>query len=165
MDELDTYGYRWIRNTTRPAFEVRMRHWAHMDQKYFDTEAYRWILAHTEPTDLFVTGVVADWEEPQAFAVMAAGRRLVAAPELHSNPYITWPDRDERRRRYVAAATAPTPATSHALCDLVSEAGQGDTAYFLFPNSVAVESPALDPVFHGKYSSVYRVKAQSCGAA
>ena len=163
IEELDTYPYRWIRNTMRPAFEVRMRYWARMDQKYFDSEAYRWILANTEPTDLFVTSPVADWEEPQAFAVMAAARRLLVPPELHSNPYVTWVDRDERRRRYVAAATAPTPATAHALCDLVSEAGQGDSAYFLLPNDVAVESPALAPAFHGKYSSIYRVKAGSCG--
>jgi hypothetical protein len=165
MDELDTYGYRWIRNTTRPAFEVRMRLWARLDQKYFDGEAYRWILANTSPTDLFVTSPVPDWEEPQAFAVMAAARHLLVPPELHSNPYVTWTDRDERRRRYIAAITAPTPASARALCDLVTEAGQGDTAYFLLPNTLAVESPRLDPAFHGKNSSIYRVKTQGCGVS
>lgn len=164
MDEINAYGYRWIRNTMRPAFEVRMREYARLDQRYFDGEAYRWILANTSPTDLFVTSVVRDWEEPQAFAVMAAARRLVATPELHSNPYVTWTDRDERRRRYVAAATAtePTSDSTRALCDFVAEAGQGDTAYFLLPDSLAVESSALEPVFHGKYSSIYRVKTQGC---
>ncbi|HTZ79242.1 MAG TPA: hypothetical protein VMC10_15100 [Stellaceae bacterium] len=164
IEELDTYPYRWIRNTMRPAFEVRMRLWARMDEKYFDGEAYRWILANTAPGDLFVTDVVKDWEEPQAFAVMAAARRMVATPELHSNPYVTWTDRDARRRRYIAAALAPTPATSHALCDFAGEAGPDDHAYFLLPNSDTVESPALARVFHGDWSSIYRVDPERCAA-
>ena len=66
----------------------------------FDLAAYRFILAETPPDALFVTplgGAPDDPFDPGGFAVMAAGRKLVATHVLFSNPYVDWSEREKRR--------------------------------------------------------------------
>jgi hypothetical protein len=70
-----------------------------------------WILANTRPNDTFATPLAFDWADPAPFAVYAAGRKLVAAPLLHSNPYVLWEPREARRRQIPEAAAGDVPAT------------------------------------------------------
>jgi hypothetical protein len=150
----ETGPYHWIRNSMRPASESLMRKLAQYDRA-FDIGMYHWILAHTRPTDLFVsTGGV---------EVISAGRRQVAMPEVHSNPYVVWASREDRRLRFIAAITDGKPDSGRALCDLIAEAGTNNDAYFLLPNTLAVDSSAVELVLRGDYSSLYRVKTEDCG--
>ncbi len=73
-----------------------------------DLDAYRWILANTRPNDTFATPA-ADLGDPAAFAVYAAARKLVAAEEMHSNPYVLWEAREARRRQILEAASGGVP--------------------------------------------------------
>ena len=148
--------YHWVRRTVQPSFEIRTR-----DQKErpLDIVSYNWIIAHTRPQDLFVTSLDTD---DAVFAVLSAGRRLVAAPLLFSNPYVDWVSREERRVRYIAAINGQNPDSHRALCDLLTETG-GNTAFFLLPNEDLVNTHALAPVLHGPYNSLYRVNPITCG--
>ena len=70
-----------------------------------DRLAYDWILSHTRPDDRFVilpTDQASNGMGPAAATVIAAGRQLLAPPEIHSNPYIPWPPLDARRFAYLA---------------------------------------------------------------
>jgi hypothetical protein len=149
--------YHWVRRTMQPAFEIRTPELV-QNERPLDIEAYNWIVAHTRPSDLFVTAD-ADYA---VFAVIAAGRRLVAAPELHSNPYIAWASRDARRLRFIAAISGQNAASTRALCDLLAERGGGNTAFFLLPNQDLVNTDALEIVWHGNHHSLYRVKPITC---
>lgn len=70
------------------------RYRSRMELVYFRNEAiafagkrtaplYDWILHHTAPTDVFLAEV-----EPALFAVVAAGRKVVALEGMFSNPYV-----------------------------------------------------------------------------
>jgi len=70
------------------------RYRSRMELVYFRHEAiafagkrtaplYDWILHHTDPTDVFLAE-----EEPALFAVVAAGRKVVALEGMFSNPYV-----------------------------------------------------------------------------
>jgi hypothetical protein len=128
----------------------------------FDLAAYGWILRGSRPADLFVTELVHEWSDPAAMTVMAAGRRLVAAPKLHSNPYLTWRDRDERRRGYIAALAE---GERSALCALMTEAGAGVTAWFLLPTSDPVDPSLAEPTYRTAHHILYRLKPLACGSA
>jgi hypothetical protein len=59
---------------------------------------------------LFVT----DGSDRSAFSVYPAARGLVAAPELHSNPFVDWVPREALRRNavaFLAGAEDPTACT------------------------------------------------------
>jgi hypothetical protein len=142
--------YHWARRTVQPAFEIRT---TVQEERPLDIASYHWIIAHTRPRDLFVTRLRA---EDAVFAVLSAGRRLVAAPLLFSNPYVNWVNREERRVQYIAAINGQNPGSHGALCDLLIETA-GNTAFFLLPNEDLVNSHALAPVWHGPYNSLYRV--------
>jgi hypothetical protein len=149
--------YHWVRRTMQPTFETRMPELV-QNEKPLDIEAYNWIVTYTRPSDLFVT---ADADNA-VFAVMGAGRRLVAAPEVFSNAYITWVSRDARRLRFVAAIGDQKAASTRALCDLLVETGKGNKAFFLLPNEGLVNTDALEIVWHGDYHSLYSVKSITC---
>ena len=89
-----------------------------------DRAAYDWIVAHTRPTDRFVTLLPpeADQMGPAAATVIAAGRQLVAPPEIHSNPYIPW---------------APLNANRLAYLSRGAMVGDGGPAFLLLPTDLA----------------------------
>jgi hypothetical protein len=141
------------------------RQQAERDGVDFDRAAYGWVLAATRPADLFVTEHKTDWGDPAAFSVFAAGRRLVAAPKQHSNPYVAWEPRNARRLRYLAAADEGDAA---AFCDLVREAAEaeGGRAWLLLPNGRAVaEGAGVEPIFRSAYHTAYRVEPDGCAGA
>lgn len=72
-----------------------------------DRAVYDWIVAHTDPGDRFVTLLPpeADQMGPAAATVIAAGRQLVAPPEIHSNPYISWAPLNAKRLAYLMPGT------------------------------------------------------------
>jgi hypothetical protein len=118
-----------------------------------DREAYGWILAQTRPDDLFVTELPSEGADmgPGAATVIAAGRRLVAGPALHSNPYVVWEPREVRRVGFLRDGAD--------LCPLVREAGAG-TAFFLLPEGRGFHGGVL--VFRSGFSVIYRVEAGGC---
>jgi hypothetical protein len=114
-----------------------------------DWQGYRWILANTDPDDLFVT----NGNGRSAFTVYPAARHLMVAPLPFSSPYVEWMPREERRRRLVAAVTGG-PADSW-LCD---PANRGHV-WFLFPNDVAVDGNVMEAAFRTEFQTVYRLQA------
>jgi hypothetical protein len=129
-------------------------------------EAYHWILANTAPQALFVTprpGLDASPSAigPEAATVIAAGRRLVAAPEAHANPYIEWPERNAQRVRYLSALSGG-PEAAQALCELLRQADARAGAYFLLPNGTRVTASTVAPMFIGGTAGIYRVADMSC---
>src|SRR5262249_29637487 len=118
--------YHWVRSTVQPSFEIRPRDLV-QKEKPLDIASHHWIVTHTRPGDLFATRLDRD---DAVFAVLSAGRRLVAAPLFFSNPYVDWGSREERRVRFIAAISGQNSGSHHALCDLLTEAG-GKIAFFL----------------------------------
>jgi len=131
-----------------------------------DRHAYSWILEHTGPDALFATPLP-DMDArpsnigPQAAAVIAAGRRLVAAPVRHANPFLDWNDRNARRVRYLNSLTDVTGETQ-ALCAFEHEAGPRGNAFFLVPNALIVRAQAVSLVFRDRVDTIYRVIAGPC---
>ena len=152
-------AFHWITDTMRPAFEIHMHELAR-NEGAFDIGAYNWIVTHTRPSDLFVTRLNGD---AAAFVVNGAGRRVVAMPELFSNPYVNWASRAARQSRFIAAISGPDAPSRGALCDLLAETGSGNTAFFLLPNEDLVDTGACQLVWQGDYHSLYRVEPVSCG--
>lgn len=122
-----------------------------------DRAAYDWLLRHTAPDDLFVTELPAELDQmgPAAATVLAAGRRLVAPPRIHANPYLDWPRLEARRTAYLHAALAGEPG-----CAFVREAGRG-RALLLLPRSQVL--PAATPLLRTASHTVFRVVAPACG--
>jgi hypothetical protein len=118
-----------------------------------DQDAYSWIIGHTNPNDLFVTELPAEGADMGATAatVMAAGRRLVAPPEFHTNPYVAWAPMNARRLAFLAADAD--------LCALTRQA-ENNAAFFLLANDRMVRG--VTPVFHGVFSTIYRVGGSGC---
>ena len=146
-----------VRRTVQPSFEIRTRELVQEERP--DIASYHWIVAHTRPRDLFVTRLDRD---DAVFAVLSAGRRLVAAPLLFSNPYVDWVSREERRVRFIAAISGQNAGPTRNLCDLLTET-DGNTAFFLLPNEDLVNIHAVTLVWHGPYNSLYRVNPITCG--
>jgi hypothetical protein len=118
-----------------------------------DRSAYDWIVTQTRPGALFVTELPPEGADmgPAAATVMAAGRRLVAPPEFHTNPYVAWAPMNARRIGYLKAGAD--------LCPLVRQAG-GEAAFFLLPLGRAVRGAA--PVFSSAFDTIYRVDPGGC---
>ncbi|MBN8909149.1 MAG: hypothetical protein J0H99_21610 [Rhodospirillales bacterium] len=121
-----------------------------------DRAAYEWILRRTTPEDLFATPLpaAADSLGPTVGTVFAAGRRLVAPPAVHSNPYLPWPPQEARRR----AALTGTP---DALCALHRAAAPGADAWLLLPRG---HTPLLPPTFETAHHLLVRVPPESCAS-
>jgi len=127
-----------------------------------DAKAYRWLLQNTTPQDLFVTPLpppeaVLFAIGPATGAVMAAGRHLVAAPELHSNPYLDWSPREAHRLAYLQGFENGGPQ----LCAFAAEAKPG-TAYFLLPLGGRPAAAALEEVTRTGQHVLYRVRPGMC---
>lgn len=150
--------YRWVRGIEQPSFHIQSREIVEKE-KALDFGAYNWIVAHTRPSDLFVTRLRVD---NAVFSVMAGGRRLVAAPEVFSNPYVAWVSRDVRRFRFITAISGENADSSRALCDLLAETGDGNAALFLLPNEDVVGNSALKLIWRGDDHSLYRVVPIRC---
>jgi hypothetical protein len=95
-----------------------------------DRAAYDWIVTHTRPGDRFVTLLPpeADQMGPAAATVIAAGRQLVAPPEIHSNPYVPWAPLNAQRLAYLRAGPNGDRAGS---------------VYFLLPATLRWQGEAL----------------------
>jgi hypothetical protein len=145
-------------------YDAEARMTATEDGEAFDLATYRWILSNTRPTDLFVTQIrTPPVKEPATYTVMAGGRRLVATPELHSNPYVDWRERDARRQRYLSAAIDTRAGQHQDLCALRAEARSGNEAWFVLPLSVAAKASGLQLAYQSAFLAVYRVTA-ACDA-
>jgi hypothetical protein len=122
-----------------------------------DRTAYRWILQHSSPGDLFAMPLPAepDWMGATVATAIATGRRLVAAPAVHSNPYLDWPSMNARRLDYLSG----TPAS---VCRFAAEAGRGAAAWFLLP--VDAPPPAAPLMFRTTQHALYRVDDSQCYA-
>jgi hypothetical protein len=144
-------------------FDRALRSASQDDGATFDSEAYRWMLASSRPNDLFVTELAVGAPNGAAMTVMAAGRRLVAAPLYHSNPYLNWQERDARRRRYLAAAMQDGPSSDRTLCDLAGEAGPAASAWYLLSDDVDVVATALHAVLKSGHRVLYRLEPRACG--
>lgn len=119
--------------------------------RIMDRAAYDWILSNTRPADLFVTELPPQGADmgPAAATVMAAGRRLVAPPEFHTNPYVEWAAMNARRLAYLDGD----------FCSLLQQAG-GDSAFLLLRNDRL--GGAVTPVFSSTFHTVYRVDDSAC---
>ncbi len=122
-----------------------------------DLDAYGWIIRQTGPEDLFVTELPPNEADmgPAAATVMAAGRRLVAPPALHANPYVAWEARNARRLRFLAAVSG----RGGALCAFQAEAGDG-AALLMLPSDRAVDPAAAVPVHRSAFNTIYRLAAE-----
>jgi hypothetical protein len=120
-----------------------------------DLDTYHWILANTRPNDTFATPLSLDWGDPAAFAAYAAGRKLVALPLLHSNPYLLWEPREARRQQILEAASGGTPPTP--LCEY-----HGSTLWLLLPTGAAVDESRVKPVYSTERYTFYRVRDGLC---
>jgi hypothetical protein len=120
-----------------------------------DLDAYRWILANTRPDDTFATPLASDWGDPAAFAAYAAGRRLVALPLLHSNPYVLWEPREARRQQILEAATGYAPPKP--LCEYHNGA-----LWVLLRVGVPVDERRVEAIYSTKRYIFYRARGGLC---
>ena len=142
--------------------DTQMRHRAlHQDHR-FDFGFYHWLLANTTPNALFA--ITASVQRPTddvsgdmgAFAIMAAGRKIVAPEAERSNPFVAWAPQAGRQSAYVAAASWAAPR-SEALCALTAEAGSGADAYVVTDTGSAIRTDHLTLMFRDHENDVYRV--------
>ena len=119
-----------------------------------DRDAYAWILAETQPGDVFVTELPAGGigMGPPGATVIAAGRRLVAPPEFHANPYVAWPPREAAR----------VDALHRDPCPLLAQNRAGDRPPLFMLANQDTAPPGLVAVFHGAFNTIYRVSAAAC---
>jgi hypothetical protein len=122
----------------------------------FDPALYRWIVANAAPDDLFATSRITFWGDPRAFAVIAAGRKLVAAPEPHSHPFVPFAPRERQRLAILAAAQGTGPVAP--LC----EAASGRTLRVVLPREEATAPGRVEAVTRTEISAVYRVAPGAC---
>jgi hypothetical protein len=127
-----------------------------------DLAAYRWVLAATPPNALFATLGTADrpaGDEPGNFAVVAAGRRLIATDTLFSNPYLDWNSREARRR--AAIAWLRGGAVPIACADFAHG------LWAMLPTAIEPTPGRADLVFSTPSHAVFAVRPQACapGAA
>ena len=132
------------------------------NRAYFDFELYRWLVANTQPNDLFVTDVLDDYHAPAAQSVFSAGRRLVAAQRIHSNPYLDWVERNRRRLAYYRAAIGKSDASPAELCLLAAEAGPGASAYVIIPNGLRPGSLLGSSLFKSRENAVFEINRGGC---
>ena len=145
-----------VRSFFNRSYDADARRGAMTDGQVFDAQAYRWVLASTRPTDVFITDLPSDWDCPAAFAVIAAARQVVAAPFDFSNSFVDWTPRNTRRQSYLDAAARDGTGDGR-FCDL-----QGQRAYLLVPRDFRIRSPRLHPVYDSAYLAAYRISTEDC---
>jgi hypothetical protein len=143
-----------MRPYDRFAREMGVRH---IDRLVMDRAVYRWVLGHVPPNGLFVTGGEGRMGgdlDPAAFAVMAAGRKLVATDEVFSNPYVDWASRDAARRTAIAwlMGEDPLPRCADFATGLWAVLGR----------DVRVQPERATAVFESGMHRVYRVIQGEC---
>ena len=118
-----------------------------------DRAVYDWLLLRSRPDALVLTDLPANPADmgPRAATVFAAGRNLVASPELHSNPYMPWPPRNAQRLAWLRRGAD--------LCPLLRAAGPG-AAYILLASGEP--APAAPSVFASGFNTLYRVPDDAC---
>jgi hypothetical protein len=121
-----------------------------------DYELYRWVLAQTRPDDLFVTDLPNEYRDPAALAVFMAGRHLVAAPAVQSNPYLDWEERNRRRLSYYRAARGDADASPLTFCRLLAEAAPG-AAYIVLPNTDPPAPVLGSPLFRSPENTIFKL--------
>ncbi len=142
---------------TNRAFDVRERDLVlfHADTHVMDVAAYRWIREQTPPGALFVTfddtGANAPFDAG-AFAVMAAGRRLMALHALFSNPYADWSAHEATRRAAAAWLMDQGPLPP----------GLGDSrVWAIAPGNVPIDETRALPVFATAAHRIYAVRCST----
>ena len=113
-------------------------------------------MANTSPEALVVTEFQAEWQSARAFAVIAAGRAVVAVPELFSHPYLDWRERKAQRRRLIEALTRPDAAP--VPCAL---ARQG--LWFVLDAQRQVLADRAEPGFRTPVHRIDRARPKACG--
>lgn len=126
--------------------------------KLFDLGLYRWAVAQTQPTDLFVTDLPDYFAAPAAQAIFSAGRRLVAVHRINSDPYLDWNERNRRRLAYYRAALGTSPSPPEDLCRLLAEAGPSASAYVVLPKGLEASNLLGPPIFQSATNTVFRVE-------
>jgi hypothetical protein len=123
-------------------------------EQTLDRSAYGWITRHTAPGDRFVTLLPAALDQmgPAAATVLAAGRQLVAPPEIHANPYLPWAPMNARRQALLAAVGG------HGMCRM-ERAGE---TWFMLPGGMLDGAAFVEAVFHTAGHTIYRRSAQAC---
>jgi hypothetical protein len=142
--------------------DTQMRNRALHQEHRFDFGFYHWLLANTTPNALFA--ITASVERPAddaygdmgAFAIMAAGRKIVVPEAERSNPFVAWAPRAGRQSAYIAAATWAAPS-SGTLCALTAEAGSGADAYVVADTGSAIRTDHLKLMFRDHENDVYQV--------
>jgi hypothetical protein len=137
-------------------------------QSLFDRDSYEWILAHTRPHALFATPIAEIDASPtnmgvQAATVIAAGRRMVAAPVQHANPYLGWTSRNALRLHYLAALQGGRNA-QRILCEFYRDTDAREGAFFLIQGKLPAPVAGIETVFSDKISTIDRVEEASCGS-
>ena len=142
---------------TKPEDRALRHHGSTKPERILDRAAYDWILRETDPHDLFVTELPPDGVDmgPAAATVIAAGRRLVAPPRVHANPYLEWEPLNQRRLAWLAPGAALCPFWLQAQ-------SAGGAALFLLPN----DRPArmMPPVFQDAFNTIYRLGPTVCAS-
>jgi hypothetical protein len=126
-----------------------------------DRAAYDWIVSQTAPRDMFAVRLpeAADQMGPAAATIIAAGRQLIAPPEIHANPYLPWRPINQRR---LAALAALQANDADGLCAFVRYAEPGGAALFLLPTESPPLSTYLERLFTGATHTVWRVNPSVC---
>jgi hypothetical protein len=130
--------------------------------KYLDFDLYRWVVANTQPIDLFVTDLPDDFSAPAAEAVFTAGRRLIATLHIHSNPYLDWTERNRQRLRYYLAAISDSDVSRADLCQLAREAGKAASAYVILPIDLKAANLLGTSLFQSRQNAVFRIDDSRC---
>ena len=125
----------------------------HTDVFVMDLPVYRWILRSVPPDGVFATFAHGDRDgdfDSAVFTAMAAGRRLVAAHHLFSNPYVDWTSREAARHAIAAWLTGdgpPPPATLFAT-----------GLWAIAKRDVPVRADRADLVFESRTHKVYAIR-------
>jgi hypothetical protein len=85
-----------------------------------------------------------------------AGRHLVAAPAVQSNPYLDWEERNRRRLSYYRAARGDAVASPLTFCRLLAEAAPG-AAYIVLPNIAPPVAVLGSQLFHSPENTIVRL--------
>ncbi len=136
------------------SFDERVRDLAvfHADTHVMDVAAYRWIRDKTPPDAVFVTFEATQADAPfdaGAFAVVAAGRRLVALHALFSNPYADW-SAHEAARRAAAGWLLGQSALPLGL--------QASHVWAIAPGTITLDATRAEPVFATQAHRIYALR-------
>lgn len=119
----------------------------------FDLDLYRWLLGHTRPDTLVLAA-----DDRGAFTAMAAGRRLVAAPIYHANPYVAWQPREARRSAWLAEL-APGATPGPELC----AAAASGRMLVAAPPGQPLDPAKARPVHESGAILLYELQPSLCG--